>query len=439
MYGESSGMLRDALGELLRQHRIQQRIGGAGLHTLPETTTLDERKAIGEQITRYRYAVLVWCHQAIRAANPRINLEGSTGRTRGPAEELRYRLEGTLRGVEVDLPTMDELVTEQPFALVDTWREAARACVLGEHDFANGVGYGRLSEAQCLTVIKDAADVVRALVSLDRRYANIPDWQALKEPGRLARAAETCVTWAGYGEPDYTVDLRGWKPASTLIEGPGLPGITGVLQVQHNLLIHLGTFPTARNLRVVLDSQRIVSREAARRVQPRDPALAALWERRGETYGPLVRETRDIGGMAGDGGLAAGQGAVAAVRMEKLDLGGLSDAPQVRRLQRISAGIDERVCNVIEYGIAQRLYFQRINVPDFNDYNGELVRVTRQKFVPITSLVRTELLAIVGSDLRPTPIQRKAPKGAARSRLDFEAALHHRPPPRGTSPDVPSI
>lgn len=198
MYGETNGMLREALGELLRQHRIQQRIGGAGLHTVPETTTPDERKVIGEQITRYRYAVLVWSHQAMRAANPRINLEGSTGRTRGPAEELRYRLVATLGAIEVNLPTMDELVTEQPFALVDTWRQAARACVLGEHDFANGVGYGRLSEAQCLTVLKDAADVVRAVVSLDRRYANIPGWQPLKEPGRLGRAAETCATWAGH-------------------------------------------------------------------------------------------------------------------------------------------------------------------------------------------------------------------------------------------------
>lgn len=439
MYGEASGMLRDAFGVLLRQHRIQQRIGGAGLHTVPETTTVDQRKAIGEQIARYRYAVLVWCHQAMRAANPRINLKGSTGRTRGPAEELRYRLEGALGAIEVDLPTMDALITEQPFALVDTWREAARACVLGEHDFANGVGYGRLSEAQCLTVIKDATDVVRALVSLDRRYANIPDWQALKERGRLGRAAGTCATWAGYGEPDYTVDLRGWKPAPTLIEGPGLPGITGILQAQHNLLIHLGTFPTAQNLRVVLDSQRIVSREAARRLQVVDPTLAAHWEQRGEIYGQLVRETRDLGSMVGNGGLAAGQASVAAVRMEKLAKDGLSDHPQVRRLKRISAGIDERVCNVIEHGIAQRVYFQRTKLPSLNDYNGELVSVTRQKFVPITSPVQTELLAIVRSDLRPTPIQRKAPKGAAQGRLDFEAALHHRPPPRGASPDVPSI
>ncbi|MFT3871461.1 MAG: hypothetical protein QM714_02265 [Nocardioides sp.] len=352
---------------------------------------------------------------------------------------MRYRIEGTLGAIEVSLPTMDELVTEQPFALVDTWRQAARACVLGEHDFTNGVGYGRLSESQCLTVIKDAADVVRALVSLDRRYANIPGWHPLKDPGRLGRVAETCATWAGYWEPDYTVDLRGWRPEPTLIEGPGLPGITGVLQAQHNLLIHLGTFPTANNLRVVLDSQRIVSRETAHGLQPFDPTLAARWERRAETYGRLVHETRDLGGMVGNGGPAAGQGSIAAVRMEKLARDAITDPAQSRRLQRVSAGIDERICNVIERGVAQRLYFQRINVPGLNDHNGELVRVTRQKFVPITSPVQTDLLAIVRNDLRPTPIRRKAPKGATQSRLDFEAALHHRPPPRGASPDVPSI
>lgn len=439
MYGETSGMLRDALGELLRQHRIQQRIGGAGLHTVPETTTVEERKEIGEQIARYRHAVVFWCHLATRAANPHINLEGSPSRTRGPAEELRYRLEGTLGGAGLSLPAIDELVTEQRFPLVNTWRRAARACALGEHDFANGVGYGRLSEAQCLTVIKDAADVVRGMVSLDRRYASIPGWQALKEPGRLSRAAETCATWAGYGEPDYTVDLRGWKPAPILIEGPALPGIAGVLQAQHNLLIHLATFPTAQNLRVVLDSQRIVSREAARRLEPLDPVLATRWQRRGKTYGRLVRETRDIGGLVGTGGPAAGQGSVAAARMERLDRNGLSHAPQVHRLQRVSAGVDERVHDVIVHGIAERLYFQRISVPSLNEHSGELVRVTRQKYVPVTSPVQTDLLAIVRGDLRPTPVQRKTPKGNAQSRLDFEAALNHRPTPRGASPDVQSI
>lgn len=439
MYGETSGILRDTLGELLRQHRIQQRIGGAGIHTVPVTTTVAERRVIGQQVSRYRHAVLVWCHQAMRAANPRIGLEGSTGRSRGPAEELRYRLERTLRGCDVDLPTLDELVTPQKFDLVESWRQAARACALGEHDFAHGVGYGRLSQDQCLTVIKDAADVARALVSLDRRYANIPGWRFFPEPGRLERAAATCATWARYGEPDYTVDRRGWRPAPVLIEGPGLPGITGVLQAQHNLLLHLGHFPTAQNLRLVLDSQCNISREAARRLALIDPVLAERWQQRGETYGRLVREARDLGGVFGIGGAAAGHGAVAATRITKLDDAGLSDAHQVRRLQRVSAAIDERVCKLVEYGAAHRLYFHRVNLPRLDLDAGELVHTGRQEFVPITSAVQTELLAIVRSDLRPTPIQRKPPKGAARSRLDFEAALHHRPPPRGASPDVPSI
>jgi hypothetical protein len=43
MYGENSGQLRHALGVLAREHRIQQRLGGKGTHTLPETTTVEER------------------------------------------------------------------------------------------------------------------------------------------------------------------------------------------------------------------------------------------------------------------------------------------------------------------------------------------------------------------------------------------------------------
>ena len=43
MYGENTRLLRDSLRELLTQHRIQQRIGGAGIHTVPETTTVEAR------------------------------------------------------------------------------------------------------------------------------------------------------------------------------------------------------------------------------------------------------------------------------------------------------------------------------------------------------------------------------------------------------------
>ncbi|MFT3872689.1 MAG: hypothetical protein QM714_08595 [Nocardioides sp.] len=433
MYGENTRLLRDSLRELLTQHRIQQRIGGAGLHSVPATTTVTEREQIGEQIARYRHAVLTWCHQAMRAANPRINLTGTSARTRGPAEELRYRLDAAIDADPAGLPTTDELVSGQRFEMVDLWRQAARACALAEHDFDAGVGYGRLSEAECMTVIHDAAEITRALVGLDRRYSNIPGWKQLKDPGRLGRAAEVCAAYSGYGNPDYSVDRRGWKPPTRPIEGPGLPGTTGVLQAQHNLLLHLIKFPDAQSLRVVMDSQRIVSLEAARRLTDSSPELAARWQRRAETYGHLVHQTRDVGGLYGKGGLAAGEGSVAAARMQKLPNDGLSDTGQLRRLERISAGIDERVCTAVELGIKERLYLQRVIVSAIENDNGDLVKGPRRKWLPITGPVQTELLAIVHHDLRPMPVQRKPPKGAAQHRLDFEAAIEHRPEPRGTA------
>lgn len=328
---------------------------------------------------------------------------------------------------------IDELVTAQRFELVDLWRHAARACAVGEHDFDAGVGYGRLSVAQCMTVIHDAAEITRALVGLDRRYSNIPGWKQLKDPGRLGRAAEVCAAYSSYGEPDYSVDRRGWKPPARLIEDPGQPGIAGVLQAQHNLLLHLITFPDAQSLRLVADSQRIVSLEAARRLATSNPELASPWQRRAETYGRLVHHTRDVGGLYGKGGPAAGQGSVAAARMQKLPADGLGDTGQLRRLMRMSAGIDERVCTAIEVGINERLYFQRVHVPGLDEDSGDLVHWNRRKWLPVLGPVRTELLDIVRHELRPTPVEHKPPKNAAQNRADFEAAITHRP---GTGPTL---
>lgn len=431
MYGENAGLLRDSLRELLTQHRIQQRLGGAGTHTVPATTTVDERRELGELIGRYRQSVLVWCHQAMRAASPSFDLSATTSRSRGPAEELRFRLGATIEDSTATLPTMEELTTSQDFPMVDLWRQAARACALGEHDFGAGVDFVRLSEAQRLTVVHDAAEITRALVGLDRRYANIPGWQHLKEPGRLGRAAEVCAAFSGAGEPDHTVDLHGWKPPAQFIEGPAKPGVAGVLHAQHNLLIQLRGFPDARSLRVVIDAQRVVSIEAARRLVDAD--LATRWERRASTYGRLVHETRDLGGMVGNGGPAAGHGSVAAARMTKLASDGLARADQVRRLERISAGIDQRVCDALEHGIHNRLYFQRVIGPGMSKHNGTLVRVMRPRWLPVTGPARQELLNIARNELRPTPVQRQPPAGAAQNRVDFEAAITHRPGDPGPS------
>jgi len=94
-----------------------------------------------------------------------MNLSSTRTRPRGPADELSHRLDITIERSSGP-PTLEELTTTQPFATVETWRNVARAATLAEHDFDAGLGYGRLSQAQCRTLLKDAADVVRGIVAL---------------------------------------------------------------------------------------------------------------------------------------------------------------------------------------------------------------------------------------------------------------------------------
>lgn len=436
MYAENGGLLRAELSTLLRQHRVQQRLGGAGSHSIPETTTVEQRRLLGEQIGRYRHSVLVWCVQAVRAANPRMNLTGTSTRTRGPAEELRHRLDVAVEHSH-GLPALDELTTEQSFTMVESWRQVARAATLGEHDFDAGLGYGRLSQVQCMTLLKDASDVARGLVGLDRRYANIPGWESLKDAGWLGRAAEVSSIFAGYNEPDYAIDLRGWQPRRTLVEGPGLPALTGVLQAQHNLLVHLGEFPDARSLRLVLDSQRIVSRDAT----ALDPSAAADWSRRASTYLRLIHATNDIGGMVGNGGPAAGEAALAASRIQRFTRAvqagtDTAEPGAIRHLARLGREIDERITQVIQQGARERIYFARVPFPRVDKDAAGLVKPTRQRYIPMTADVCQEVLDLVRNDLRPKIEAPQAPMRAAGSREELAAALVHRPEPRRAQPGL---
>jgi hypothetical protein len=425
MYGENSGHLRDAMGALLREHRIQQRLGGKGTHTVPETTTVAEREELGRQIRRYRVCVLTWSLQAVRSANPRADLGGTTVRSRGPAEELRFRLTEALTASSAYLASSEELTTEQQFATVEAWRQAARSAVLGEHDFPAGVRYSDLTDQQCMTVLKDVADVVRGLVALDRRYSNVPGWEKLHNQGWLGRAAETCAAHAGYDEPDYAVDRQGWHQKPEPMDGPAMPGLTGVMQAQYNLLLNLDEIPDAHSLRVVMESQRIVTHEATLRVAKADSDLTSRWTVRKTTYTKLVQETRDLGGVLGRNH-AAGSGALAATRAQKLARAPLTDASQLRQLDRLFDRIDERVYAAVEHGVRERLYFLRVPIARIDDHAPGPVKGQRQRYAPITSPAQTDLIAIVRNELRPGPIRLSPPDGAARSRADFEAAINHR-------------
>lgn len=433
MYGTNGRQLREELTTLLRQHRIQQRLGGPGSHSIPTTTTPEQREQLGEQIQRFRYATLAWCLHAVAAADPRAGLERTS--SRGPAEELRFRLTRSIKMSNAGMPTLDELSKPQDFAMLESWRQVARAAVLGEHDFPGLMDQGRLSHAQCMAVLKDAAEVARALVVLDKRYDNIPGWIPIRERARLDRAAEALAAFARDVEPDYAVDQKGWRPPSATIDGGPLPGIGGVLQAEHNMLVHLGQFPTALNLRRVMDGQRILSHEAARRAPNVAPELIETWLEREQTYKRLVDETRNVGGLVGHGGLAAAEAANAVGRLRRVHIDELTRPEPLRDLDKLFTRTDARLAAIIEQGVAERLYFISVKTSRIVDGTGELVSPARQRYVPMNSPVETDLLAISRHQLRPPPVGPVASVGANDCREELRESIDHRPEGR-PSPSV---
>jgi hypothetical protein len=430
-YGENGHQVRSQLTALLRQHRIQHRLGGPGTYTVPESTTAEQRELLGEQIQRYRDATLEWCLNTVVAANPRINLEGTTARSRGPAEELPHRLARSIKASNAGRPPLNELTTPQEFPMVESWRQVAKAAVLGEHDFGGLMDHDRLTPAQSRTVLRDAAEVARALIVLDKRYENIPGWIPIRERGRLNRAAQVCRVFAGHEAPDYSVDHKGWRPPSATIDGGPLPGIGGVLQAEHNMLVHLASFPNALNLRRVMDGQRILSHEAARRAPNVAPDLIERWLDREQTYKKLIDETRDVAGLVGGGGSAADEAANAVGRLRHVQVDEMTTPGPLRDLDKLFTRADARIAAIMEQGVADRLYFVSVKVPRVVDSSGELVSPVRKRYAPVGAPVNTELLAIARQELRPPPVAPSVPTGAHESREEFGAAIQHRPARRG--------
>jgi hypothetical protein len=422
MYGENSGAIRSELSTLLRQHRIQQRIGGPGIHTVPVTTTVAEREEIGHLIQRYRLGVLTWCRQALASARPGLRVNRRRAAT--PDIELRRRLTRTVNASTATLPTLADLTTPHEFPLVDSWRLAARAAALGEHDLDGEVAHGRLDINQRLTVIKDTAEIIRGLIVLDRRYANIPGWKPLSGSVTLQRAAQAC----GFIQAaDYTVDRRGWRPPARLLDGPGRPGIAGVIQAEHNLLVHLNRFPNALNFRRILDSQRLLSNLLAARAARTTPDLSARWAIRAATYAELHREARNLGGRVGDGAAAVTEAANAVSRLRKVPMD--IELPQ-RALHDFSTllnAVDLRMSELFEQGAHQRLYFVRCKLPRVVDKDGQITHRVRERFIPIASPVQTELIRLVHDQLRPPIATASPPPGARASRVELTEAIGHRP------------
>ncbi|ROR91059.1 hypothetical protein [Nocardioides aurantiacus] len=428
-YGENAGAIHDELVALLRHHRVQQRIGGRGTYSVPESTTREQREQLGRVIRRYRHAVLVWCSQALHATGDKTRPARAPSR-RTPEEQLGCLLGEVVRAGPGDLRLVELLATPHEFELVTRWQSAARAAALGEHDFPAGVNRGRLSEAENRTVVRDAAQVVRALAVLDTRYALIPGWKAMAHHNQLARVASEVADTLRTSREARGVDRLGHrKRAERLLPG-GERGVALALLAQHNLILELTQLPTALNLRRVMRLQALASQDAGRLAGASEPDLAAAFLERSAVYRQLLSDCRNLAGTlgAGEGAVMEGHRVLAA-----LDAAEPATGPQAGRLdalRRLFSATDARISVLIEAGMTNRDYFVGVTVPRLGTTQVAGVRQARVRYMPADTQPRNTILPLVRERLRPpAAVGTDATSGFDRSELGQVLSLQPRPGP----------
>jgi hypothetical protein len=438
MYGANGALLRAELSVLLEQHRVQLRMGGGGSHSVPVTTSRAERGEIGQQIRRYRQSVLVWCQQASRAVAPYASSNLSPApptpfrlppTQHGGLASLRLALDHAIDKSSAALPGLDELVARHELALVEHWRQAARAAALGEHDFAAGLHHERLNAPQAHTLISDIAAVVRALVVLDQRYRSVPGWERLGRPERLGWSALACALDSSLETPSYTIDTLGWRAPTNAMPGPAKPGLLGVLQAERNLAVRLRPLPSALNLRRIVHSQRVLSGGIAELAANVDDDLRVRCLARQETYADLQRELRNVGSLIGTGELAVADSADVIGRLKALRPGVNHDLRVLSAFVTLFQKIDSQIADHIETGIERNAYLRRVTLPRLVEDSGQLVTPVRERFTPFDDEGPSAVVRLARDRLRPSSAQSFPTPGAARSRAQLHSAIVHRPQP----------
>jgi len=428
MYGETGAAMRRELTVLLHEHRIQHRL---------REGSRDERETHGEHIRRYRQSVLVWCSQAMQLANPLV-FTNLPPRNRNPfrsaepgsaAGELARALEHARSG-STSMPASTELLTTpNENSVVEHWRQAARAAVLAQHD-TDPSQSGRFTATQAQALVGDVAAITQALVVLDQRYRNTPNWESISQAARLGWSALAAALDVNLGQPDYSVDTVGWRPLTKPIRSPAKPGILGVLQAEHDLLVRLRSFPHLVNLRLVVDSQRLISGQLVPHARRIDTTLAGRWQARGATYTLLQQQLRDLGGLLGTGGLAAAEAATAVSRLKAVKPDTIVEPRILGGFHMLFDRIDHRIADIIEEGIERGAFAQRVTLPRLASATGQLVQPLRERYRPLTSADGLPLVCTVREQLRPQTQPQITGPGPTRAEL--HAALIHRPSRRAS-------
>jgi hypothetical protein len=438
MYGETGAAMRQEFAALLRQHRVQQRLGGP---------TQEAREELGVLIRVYRQNVLVWLSQAMRAASPLafsnmppsqpnpFRSVGTSGAQLTTAAELARAIDLAKAESTAHAASSEALASPHSNPMVEHWRLAARAAAFAEHDTSDQFAV-QMTASQAQALVGDVAALTQAIVVLDQRYRNTPGWEPLAQSARLGWASLAAALDVNLGQPDYAVDHLGWRPKTKIIADPVRPGILGVLQAQHNLVIRMKSVPNATNLRLVVDSQRIVSAHLAPFAARINERLAERWTERADIYSVIQQQLREVGGVLGKGGLAVAEGSNAVARLRSIPPDTIVEPRVLSGFQLLFNRLDDRIANVIEDGVERGAYFKRVTLPRIVEGGGELVRPVRERFVPVRNATDLAVIRTVRERLRapqPSPSATPGP-----TRVELNSALIHRPT-RGGAPDAPHL
>lgn len=429
MYGETGDLMRTELAALLRQHRILHRLSE---HSPTARSPVPDREAAGVVIQQYRQTILSWCAEAVMAAKPLVfsaTLPAPANPFKTSSEpgtavgELARALHLARDASTAPRATTAMLATSSPNEVVEHWRQAARAAALAEHD-TNGAAGARLTSPQAQALVGDVAAVTQALVVLDQRYLNIPGWERLAEPGRLGWAALATALDVSLGQPDYSIDDTGWRPRTHELRIGPQKGILGVLQAEHDLLVRLKSFPTAMNLRLIVDSQQRLSRRLSPMVERTDAGRSETWRARAASYSRLKQHLRNVGGRIGKGGPAVAEALNAVTRLRVLPADTIIEPRVAAGFQTLFDGIDQRIVEIVDTGIDRGAYLQRLQVPRLVTDAGQLVSPVRERFVPVDRGANRELADAVRGLIPRVPNE---PVASGLSRSILHSALIHRP------------
>ncbi len=303
-YGSVNADLRAALVDLLAIRGVTAQLTPAYKNPAQALAKVQERSALAQ---RYRTAIWTYVHRLAAIAAPNEFVSSAWGPTRQLAARtapLRQK-DGEFAG-----PTTAELGTPQRVPVLEAWRRAAVAAVVGAERDSLGMER-RLDVGHRLVLARDVADIALTIAILDHRYRHVPGWTPVDGPDRDKKhdyrdSAAIVAAWAGAQAPyeGYAVDRYGWRPAAR-------PGPTDqhepaerALAALRNAAIHLGhEMPSARAMTRILELTRQVTVHTERLAGPFDYLPGLVLRGKELVLSELVtRFEGRISGRIGEGG-----------------------------------------------------------------------------------------------------------------------------------------